>query len=265
MKDKGQLLAAMTLLLLLSGCSAGKDSMTGSKKSEIDGVWEGILANQSGLTASLVIADAAFEYKVGNRQHYKGTMILRTDVSPKQADMIVSEDINARYAGKTTRAIYELRGNGDSLIVAANEPGIDVRPGSFEMTAGSRTAVFVFVRQKAQTGKSGIQGNVGKRPARADILGNRDALINDLNNLAAFAYQYRIRPATMGGGNGAYTGLQMPEKLSRNDNGTYTFAVIGPDEVKIKAVSNQVEGAAIETTLDGNGRLGRWTYFGAFM
>ena len=97
------------------------------------------------------------------------------------------------------------------------------------------------------------------------VVSNKDALINDLNNLAAFSYQYRIRPTSMEGGNGAYTGLKMPEQLGTNENGTFTFTVIGPDEVKIKAVSKQVEGAAIETTLDGDGRLGRWTYFGKFM
>ena len=34
------------------------------------------------------------------------------------------------------------------------------------------------------------------------IQANKDAIINDLNNLAANAYQYRIRPTTMGGGGG---------------------------------------------------------------
>ncbi|MCX5729611.1 MAG: hypothetical protein NTZ28_12390, partial [Nitrospirae bacterium] len=30
------------------------------------------------------------------------------------------------------------------------------------------------------------------------VQSNRDAIINDLNNLAAQAYQYRIRPTSMG-------------------------------------------------------------------
>jgi len=34
--------------------------------------------------------------------------------------------------------------------------------------------------------------------------GNIDAIISDLNNLGSVAYQYRIRPITMGGGGGSF-------------------------------------------------------------
>jgi hypothetical protein len=100
--------------------------------------------------------------------------------------------------------------------------------------------------------------------AQSPIVSNRDALINDINNLAALAYQYRIRPASMGGGNGSYDGLTMPETMKTNDHGAFTYTVVGPNEVKIKAVSAKVKGAAIETTLDGEGRLKLWTYWGEF-
>ncbi|MCX6133094.1 MAG: hypothetical protein NTU47_04685 [Ignavibacteriales bacterium] len=100
--------------------------------------------------------------------------------------------------------------------------------------------------------------------AQSPVVSNRDALINDINNLAAMAYQYRIRPSSMGGGNGEYTGLKMPEKMQLNENGSFTYTVVGPNEVKIKAVSAKVKGAAIETMLDGDGRLKLWTYWGEF-
>lgn len=102
------------------------------------------------------------------------------------------------------------------------------------------------------------------KEAGSSMVENRDALINDINNLAAFAYQYRIRPTSMGGGNGAYTGLKMPERMQANENGTFTYTVAGRDEVKIKAVSKKIKGAAIESTIDGNGRLRNWTYWGEF-
>ncbi|HMD13033.1 MAG TPA: hypothetical protein VKI62_00265, partial [Bacteroidota bacterium] len=35
---------------------------------------------------------------------------------------------------------------------------------------------------------------------------NKDGVTSGLVNIAANAYQYRIRPNTMGGGNGAYDG-----------------------------------------------------------
>ncbi len=100
--------------------------------------------------------------------------------------------------------------------------------------------------------------------AQSSVSDNRDATINDMNNLAAMAYQYRIRPSSMGGGQGTYTGLVMPEKMKENQNGKYTYIVVSPNEVKVKAVSAKVKGAAIEATIDENGRLTSWTYFGDF-
>ena len=58
----------------------------------------------------------------------------------------------------------------------------------------------------------------------SSVQSNKDAIINDLNNLAANAYQFRIRPTTMGGGGGSYTGgsgFAIPTKLASNDNGTF--------------------------------------------
>ena len=51
---------------------------------------------------------------------------------------------------------------------------------------------------------------------------NKDALILDLNNLAATAYQYRIRPLTSDGGAGSYMRCVIPMKMRSNPNGTYT-------------------------------------------
>src|SRR5713226_3779480 len=64
----------------------------------------------------------------------------------------------------------------------------------------------------------------------ASVQSNKDAIVNDLNNLAANAYQFRIRPTTMGGGGGKYTGngntFAIPTKLASNDNAsTYTATV----------------------------------------
>ena len=51
------------------------------------------------------------------------------------------------------------------------------------------------------------------------VQSNKDAMINDLNNLAAHAYQFRIRPSSMGGGQGTYTGYTIPTKMKSNENG----------------------------------------------
>jgi hypothetical protein len=75
----------------------------------------------------------------------------------------------------------------------------------------------------------GIAIAVGLSLFRANsIQANKDAIINDINNLAANAYQFRIRPVSMAGGSGDYSGglgYKIPFKMSSNDNATYTCAV----------------------------------------
>src|SRR5439155_373411 len=56
----------------------------------------------------------------------------------------------------------------------------------------------------------------------ASVQSNKDAIVNDLNNLAANAYQFRIRPTTMGGGGGSYGTYKVPLALQVNDNGSYS-------------------------------------------
>ncbi len=93
------------------------------------------------------------------------------------------------------------------------------------------------------------------------LTSNRDALINQMNNIAAYCYQYRIRPTSMGGGQGAYTGAKLPEKLSATEDGTYSITDVEANSLKIQAVSKRFKGS-ITTTLDADGRMGSWTYYG---
>jgi len=61
---------------------------------------------------------------------------------------------------------------------------------------------------------------------------NKDGLTSNLVNIAANAYQYRIRPNTMGGGNGAYDGYVIPTKMASDNNGTYAVtSASGPTAV----------------------------------
>ena len=91
---------------------------------------------------------------------------------------------------------------------------------------------------------------------------NKDALINDLNNLASNARQYRARPFTMGGGSGSYTGYKIPSKLATNDDGSFSAAV-QPKKVTFIATSGLSYGS-IQADLDSNGVFGTFTYSGDF-
>jgi hypothetical protein len=102
------------------------------------------------------------------------------------------------------------------------------------------------------------------------IQSNRDAIINDLNNLAAQAYQHRIRPASMGGGNGAYdasktgTAFTIPTKMSSNENATYVPTIDDADNVTIVATSAQDASNTVQATINKDGKLGTWIYTNAF-
>ena len=103
--------------------------------------------------------------------------------------------------------------------------------------------------------------------ASSSIQSNKDAIINDMNNLAANAYQFRIRPTTMGGGGGSYTpagssAFAIPLKLASNDNGTYT-ATSAAQAVTFVGTSGQGYGT-VTAVCDSTGRLGSFAYVGQF-
>jgi hypothetical protein len=100
------------------------------------------------------------------------------------------------------------------------------------------------------------------------IQANKDAMINDLNNIAAHAYQFKIRPSSMGGGSGSYApasgaAYSIPVKMATNENATYAAAPTAT-AVVITATSQQNSTNSIVATVDSDGKLGSWTYAGDF-
>ncbi len=93
----------------------------------------------------------------------------------------------------------------------------------------------------------------------------KDAMINDMNNIAAYAYQYKIRPTSMGGGGGTYTGLKLPTKMATNDNGIYTINA-GPQSVTIDGDSKSDPGAEDKITVlvQSDGTLTNWNFASYF-
>ena len=99
----------------------------------------------------------------------------------------------------------------------------------------------------------------------SSVSANKDAIINDLNNLAANAYQYRIRPSTMGGGGGSYTGYIIPQKLQSNANAiTYTTTSVASASITFKGSSSQNSSNSVTAVLDSTGVLASFTYAGDF-
>ena len=57
--------------------------------------------------------------------------------------------------------------------------------------------------------------------AAGGITANRDAIVNDINIIASGAQQHYVRPISLGGGGGTFNGYELPQRLSRTDNGEY--------------------------------------------
>jgi hypothetical protein len=90
------------------------------------------------------------------------------------------------------------------------------------------------------------------------IQANRDAIINDINNIAANAYQYYIRPISMAGGGGVYDNYTIPAKLSSNDNATYAATVVtgAGGTVTIVGTSSSTPNASTVTgVVDATGKV----------
>lgn len=92
---------------------------------------------------------------------------------------------------------------------------------------------------------------------------NKLAIVNDLNNLRAMAYKFRIRPVTMAGGGGTYAGFTMPSKLLSNENAIYTLSVTA-DEITVVATSYAQSTNTITVSIDSKGKFTVWTYTGDF-
>ncbi|HLE33718.1 MAG TPA: hypothetical protein VJB38_14025 [Bacteroidota bacterium] len=108
----------------------------------------------------------------------------------------------------------------------------------------------------------GIAIAVGLTMFTAQSVGsNRDALISDLTNLAADAYQHLVRPITMGGGGGVYdaskggAGYSIPPSLISNENGSYVVATVTANDITFTATSAQYTTDSVTGTYGRDGKL----------
>ena len=92
------------------------------------------------------------------------------------------------------------------------------------------------------------------------VSANRDAVTNDLVNLASRAQQYYRRPAGLGGGQGAFdnskggAGLSAISQLTSkpiNSNGTYTLGTVSATSVILNGIGTEKgsDGTPISVTM----------------
>ena len=99
---------------------------------------------------------------------------------------------------------------------------------------------------------------------------NKNAIINDMSNIASLAQQHRVRTDGIGGGGGSFTGtygsneFEIPEMLRENGNANYEIKNISENEVTFRAVSAINEKNAIEVTINNEGEFYNWVWEGSF-
>ena len=71
------------------------------------------------------------------------------------------------------------------------------------------------------------------------VSSNRDGLTSDLQNLAAMAHQYYVKPTAMGGGGNTFTGWTIPTGLGTTANGGYVATSVSSTDIKITGTGNQ--------------------------
>jgi cell division septum initiation protein DivIVA len=94
------------------------------------------------------------------------------------------------------------------------------------------------------------------------VRASRDAIISAVVNIAANAYQYKIRPTTMGGGGGVYAGYKIPKTMMSNEVATFE-ATASEDSVIVKGTWTKGSGT-VQCTSGKDGRTGGWIYTGDF-
>jgi len=84
---------------------------------------------------------------------------------------------------------------------------------------------------------------------------NKDGVTSSLVNVSANAYQYKIRPTTMGGGGGSYVNYVIPTKMASDDNGTYTIQTAGTaTTIVFRGVSTLNASYTADCTVDSTGK-----------
>ncbi|MFI5253561.1 MAG: hypothetical protein ACHQQQ_14140 [Bacteroidota bacterium] len=133
--------------------------------------------------------------------------------------------------------------------------------------------LFIAANADAQSKKDVKRGQ--SSPANKVQL-NRDAIIADLTKLGADAYQYKIRPTDMGGGNKVYDGSTgaAPYTLKTdgpwaqwgpgNPNATFSITEKTASSITLQGSSKIFKGSTVAIAFDSLGKAGKPVYTGKF-
>ena len=127
--------------ILLLAAGAGCSTLPKSDVDALQGTWQGQeIGRQTDGSCLLIVSGKTLEFRgADTREWYKADFTLKEDVNPHQVVAVVNQCPAPQYVGKTTHAIYQLK--GDMLTIAGNEPGNPEIPSAFD-APGSRQFVL---------------------------------------------------------------------------------------------------------------------------
>jgi uncharacterized protein (TIGR03067 family) len=139
----------LSLALFLVACSAGAPAQVAEEKTELEGVWDRVVAVRHGDKLDVLkgtvttIRGHKFELRVGNRRITVGAFSIDPKKTPKEIDVTYTEGPDT---GKVIRAIYLI--DGDKLQFRTPGTVEDERPTTFVTNEQSRGFFSAYTRQK---------------------------------------------------------------------------------------------------------------------
>lgn len=90
-----------------------------------------------------------------------------------------------------------------------------------------------------------------------------DEIRNDMKRIADKAYFFRLSPKSNRGGGGSYTGFVLPNSFKPNENADYSIVRQSADTLIVLAIAFAEEDR-VQATINNDGVVVQWTYFGKF-
>ncbi|HTY38805.1 MAG TPA: hypothetical protein VMH23_16920 [Bacteroidota bacterium] len=146
-----------------------------------------------------------------------------------------------------------------------NLPGTEPGPWSmarlFYSLCGALVLYFAVASVPIAVFGEVMHQNLRERQAEQS---NRDAIINELNDIAIDLYQYYILPKDMNGGNHSFMGKNFADARLKTSEGAYTIT-ISDQSAAIRAESIRFPSSWVEVHVDSTGRMAGWIYGGKFL
>ncbi len=136
------LIASICVVILFTACDESTTGPSVITDERLVGIWNGEeVGGSSGWSGTFTETAITYESPEGN-ENYSGTYTI-FDTDPRRMDLLITVCDYPQYIGKTAHSIYKIV--GDTLVMAANEPGNASIPSTF--TSSGNTRLYKLIKQ----------------------------------------------------------------------------------------------------------------------